>query len=83
MSVYSVPKPRRVKDKKLLLSYAKDYCELCGGPYGLQRHHIKTKGARGGDEHDNIIMLCVYCHRSVHDGHIPRETLRGVKDGTP
>jgi 5-methylcytosine-specific restriction endonuclease McrA len=31
-------------------------------------HHIKSKGAGGGDEHNNCVVLCVKCHRDAHDG---------------
>jgi len=36
----------------------------------LAPHHIKSVGAGGGDEPDNLISLCAVCHEGVHRGNI-------------
>ena len=42
------------------------YCQLCGSPYNLHRHHIRY-GACGRKTYiGNIIVLCSNCHRLVH-----------------
>lgn len=42
------------------------YCQLCGSPYDLHRHHIRY-GACGRKTYiGNIIVLCSNCHRLVH-----------------
>ena len=45
----------------------KDYSrsENCLAP-----HHVKTKGAGGGDEQENIIIVCKECHHKIHSGEI-------------
>ena len=42
-------------------------CVLCGYSSNLHIHYIKTKGAGGGDEIENLITLCFGCHRKIHD----------------
>ena len=42
------------------------WCQLCGSPYNLERHHIRY-GAEGRKTYiGNIIVLCENCHRKVH-----------------
>jgi 5-methylcytosine-specific restriction endonuclease McrA len=35
-----------------------------------QLHHLKSRGAGGGDTKDNCVILCWKCHRLAHDGKI-------------
>ena len=37
-------------------------CQLCGINNTLDVHHIKPKGAGGGDSFKNLIVLCRSCH---------------------
>ena len=39
-------------------------CLLCMNQ--AERHHIKSRGSGGGDEPDNIMMLCRSHHIEVH-----------------
>ena len=42
------------------------WCQLCGSPYNLHRHHIRY-GAVGRKTYiGNIIVLCGQCHYKVH-----------------
>lgn len=42
------------------------WCQLCGCPYNLERHHIRY-GAEGRKTYiGNVIVLCADCHRKVH-----------------
>ena len=42
------------------------WCQICGRPYNLHRHHIRY-GACGRKTYiGNIIVLCDECHRMVH-----------------
>lgn len=77
----SIPKPRRVKDKKALAAARKEFCEYCltWGPVHV--HHIRSRGAGGNDEPANLIDLCPFCHDKVHRGLIPRERLREIVRG--
>lgn len=38
-------------------------CVLCGERYGLQAAHFLSRGAGGLGIAENLIMLCVRCHR--------------------
>ena len=52
-------------------------CMNCGAVIGLAPHHIKSRGAGGGDEMENLITLCIYCHQNAQEGWLPigyRET---------
>jgi hypothetical protein len=45
-------------------------CEACGKPAAVEKgkgyHHIKSKGAGGGEDMNNKLALCVYCHIEVY-----------------
>lgn len=42
-------------------------CEICGGEGKIHRHHWSYE-----PEHaDDLILLCVSCHRNVHAGRLP------------
>jgi hypothetical protein len=54
--------------------YARDGFE-CRSPLCRRRdltpHHLKFRSAGGGDEDDNVVSLCVWCHlHGVHEGRI-------------
>ena len=54
----------------------------CGTTMGLAPHHIKSKGAGGSDEMDNLISLCMVCHNMAQEGWMAighRETRSGAK----
>lgn len=42
-------------------------CRKCNVRTGLQPHHILYRSRGGGDTSGNLITLCHYCHRLVHD----------------
>ena len=81
MAMPSVPKMKRIKDLKAIKKARLDWCEVCGGSYSLQVHHIKTKASGGNDVAENLICLCAICHTKAHAGQIDKETLRRVKSG--
>jgi hypothetical protein len=69
-------KPRRKKDKKAIEAIRKRHCELCGrSDARLEVHHVITRGAGGPDDPCNLVCLCAFCHREVHDGNIARDKL--------
>ena len=44
-------------------------CGLCSqkkNPRQLEIHHIKPRCEGGTNEKENLVALCVVCHRSVH-----------------
>lgn len=42
-------------------------CQLCGRRKDLHVHHIKPRSKLGDDCAENMIVLCVRCHRSLHE----------------
>jgi len=42
-------------------------CESCGGIDILQLHHINPVGLGGGNESENLILLCKNCHEKSHN----------------
>ena len=45
-------------------------CQECGSMKDLQVHHMKPRGQLSGDVMNNLITLCVVCHRRVHRGRL-------------
>jgi hypothetical protein len=43
---------------------------------GIEAHHVKTRGAGGGDE--QVVPLCVFHHASVHTGWQSFEARHGI-----
>ena len=43
------------------------FCEICGN-YSSAPHHIRTRGAGGGDEDENLLALCTSHHTEVGIG---------------
>ena len=59
-------KLKRIKPNQKLYDYmdAHPFCEACGtqvSPSALP-HHIRTRGAWGGDEPENLLRLCYEHH---------------------
>jgi 5-methylcytosine-specific restriction endonuclease McrA len=42
-------------------------CQCCGSPANLQVHHLVYRSQLGADALDNLITLCVSCHRRQHN----------------
>jgi HNH endonuclease len=56
----------------------------CGNPtcrnvITLELHHIEYVSEGGGDEPENLLVLCPYCHAMHHANHIPVEAIRHWK----
>lgn len=62
-----IVKPKRIVDKKLLESYREMPCAVCFRYGDVVAHHITTKGAGGDDVPNNLMPLCAFHHRMVHD----------------
>lgn len=41
-------------------------CQSCGSPKDLQAHHLTKRSKLGDDALENLITLCVICHRQQH-----------------
>jgi 5-methylcytosine-specific restriction endonuclease McrA len=56
-------------------------CMRCGGNEArTDTHHIKLRSKGGKHALANLLVLCPNCHRLAHDGKIPVETLREIRD---
>lgn len=61
------PKPKRIKDPKLIKELGKKPCTACGAFGATQVHHVKTVGAGGHDTRQNCIPLCMKHHAAWHN----------------
>jgi 5-methylcytosine-specific restriction endonuclease McrA len=88
-----LPSPRRFTG--MIVSHVENYrkawgfaeqdtvlCERCCCPAG-EIHHIVYRSHGGGDEFENLIGLCVGCHRWAHGRADRAETLRKLKRWPP
>ncbi len=66
-----LPKHKRVKDDKTCRD-REPVCMICYGRSD-QNHHIKSRGAGGGDTKDNLLSCCVSCHAKIHLGQISKD----------
>jgi 5-methylcytosine-specific restriction endonuclease McrA len=41
-------------------------CQSCGAQRNLQIHHQRFRSQSGNDSDENLITLCVCCHRGMH-----------------
>ena len=61
--------PERYRDlRKQVLERDGWRCQSCGSPRHLQVHHRPFRSRLGDDTAENLITLCVDCHRSEHLG---------------
>lgn len=66
------------KVHRLVVQRAKGCCELCGGRYWLQEHHIVLVSEGGTNDPDNLCYLCWLHHRRIHDGVLRIEGTRAT-----
>jgi hypothetical protein len=71
---------------KMMVKCARRCC-ICRRfrPTRLQVHHIRERGQGGGNEDDNLIVVCLSCHSDVHTKvpfarRFSQEELRGHRD---
>ncbi len=41
-------------------------CQLCGSMTNLEVHHKEFRSHSGTDHENNLITLCLACHRPIH-----------------
>jgi RNA-directed DNA polymerase len=46
-------------------------CQQCGCSENLEVHHIRPRSKLGDDTGENLIALCVDCHRAMHSFGLP------------
>ena len=52
------------------------YCEACGSNIDCEVAHIRSKGAGGTDDPDNLLYKCWQCHHNVWHSMGPRAFVR-------
>ena len=67
--------------KRMLKKQKIAHCEYCGNKTKeiLQIHHIEGIASGGGNDLDNLIILCPNCHKSAHAGIIKKDDLHKLK----
>src|SRR3989344_2858505 len=70
--------PLTQQQKNFLLDKTKNECEYCGDHYTLDVHHITPRSKGGSNQNNNLIVLCVKCHRMAHGGGISRTRLQSI-----
>lgn len=80
MLLAAVPKHKRIRNRALLKAMREEipYCERCGAPGHGGMHHIRYKSQGGSDIRENLIRLCMYCHRGIHDARYNRMELIAI-----
>src|SRR5207302_8664114 len=75
----AIAKAQRHRSRGTYESARLGYCELCGAVATAGRtitpHHVKSRGAGGGDDRGNLVSVCPECHRGIHDGSIKRSAV--------
>lgn len=66
MTQWSLEKPRRTQNRKLLDEIKKLPCVVCGSKSMVDPCHIRSKGAGGPDEEYNVIPMCRDHHAAQH-----------------
>lgn len=61
----SYPKQKRVQDESALEETREKPCAVCATSPS-DPHHIRTRGAGGGDSAENLIALCRMHHTEIH-----------------
>lgn len=60
------PKQVRIRNNATLNEIRKKPCAACRRPGPSDPHHVKSRGAGGGDTSDNLLPLCRRCHQEWH-----------------
>jgi len=43
-------------------------CIWCGRPHYQELHHVRRRSQLGEHVPENLVTLCTFCHRKIHDG---------------
>lgn len=71
----ALQKPTRYNGRKEIKEVKKGVCEKCGSPSYGDPHHIKPRGAGGGNNKENQIDLCNVCHHKAQEYKISQHEL--------
>jgi len=88
--IWEEKKPRRglspSKRAVLVQKYSEGRCFSCEKKFdylNLNVHHIKPLSKGGSNKLTNLTILCVGCHRAVHQGVIDSSTLKPMMKPKP
>jgi len=73
---------QRIYDRNKNLMYERDdwKCRNCNRRNGLHPHHVIYQGQQGSDDLNNLLTLCAWCHRAVHDGLLRVDIIEQTKN---
>jgi hypothetical protein len=73
------PIPKRVE--KLIYQEANSSCAFCGerNVAALEIHHINSRADGGGNEPENLLLVCGNCHGRITDGDISVHEVYSIK----
>jgi len=60
------PKNAPLKSEENLERIRQSQCMVCGSRPPNDPHHLRTRGASGGDELENLVALCRKHHVEIH-----------------
>jgi 5-methylcytosine-specific restriction endonuclease McrA len=63
---FGLPYSEYKKLRIAILTRDNHQCTKCGRKSNLHLHHIIYRSKGGGNELDNLITLCRYCHKETH-----------------
>lgn len=67
-----MPTAKKHDMKRFLWNLQRGLCDCCAlkmaWPGNCEKHHIRPKVVGGGNNEDNLCLLCVDCHRKAHSG---------------
>jgi 5-methylcytosine-specific restriction endonuclease McrA len=66
------PKNIPASTRERVLERDRNQCRSCGtgGENKLTLHHIVYRSQGGGHLEENLVTLCLDCHRDIHEGYL-------------
>ena len=61
-----ISKPKRVRNEEVLSIVRQKPCFACGKEGPSDPHHVRSRGAGGGDTLENLYALCREHHQMIH-----------------
>ena len=54
------------RKRNALIGKRGNKCQMCGATGTLHAHHILPVSKGGSDDDDNLLLVCVACHKKIH-----------------
>jgi 5-methylcytosine-specific restriction endonuclease McrA len=68
--------PEKIREE--VLARDQYQCVRCGSTESLTLHHILFRGQGGDHSAENLVTLCFWCHRKLHDGKVRGKQINGL-----